>query len=63
VIELMNEPTDVQVRIRDSLVVVATESRLYDIETELTTAQARILAKNLTTAADNIDAEASRVTA
>jgi hypothetical protein len=59
----MNEPTDVQVRIRDSLVVVATESRLYDIETELTTAQARILAKNLTTAADNIDAEASRVTA
>jgi hypothetical protein len=63
VIELMNEPTDVQVRIRDSLVVVATESRLYDIETELTTAQARILAKNLTTAADNIDAEASRLTA
>jgi hypothetical protein len=59
----MNEPTDVQVRIRDSLVVVATESRLYDIETELTTAQARILAKNLTTAADNIDAEASRLTA
>jgi hypothetical protein len=61
--ELTSVLTGIQVRDRGCLVIVRTEGKRYEIETELTTAQARTLAKHLTTAADNIDAEAARLTA